>query len=442
MLPVVAIVGRPNVGKSTLFNVLTGSRAALVADFPGLTRDRLFGAAHHLGRDFLLVDTGGLHANTHDPMDHLVREQTQQAIKEADYLLWLVDATTGVTPDDLSIFESLRRYRKKLCLVVNKVDNLLTSAPHAFRELGCGSPHEISAIHRQGLSALLDLVVKHFPDEPEVLPFIDPNAIKVAIIGRPNAGKSTLINRLLGETRVLVSDIAGTTRDSVYIPWQFRQRPMVLIDTAGMRRRARIEAMEEKFSVVKTAQAVADAHVVIVVLDAHAGMADQDAHLLGFTIEQGKSLIVAVNKWDGLDKNEKARVEDELDRKLSFVPYARRYYISALHGTNVGYLPSAVVRAYRSAGKRCSTSELTRLLESAQETHQPPMVRGRRIKLRFAHMGGEYPPTIVIHGTQATRLPKSYHRYLENFYRKALKLEGTPIVFTFKENKNPYVESD
>ncbi len=440
MLPVIALVGRPNVGKSTLFNRLTKSRDALVADFPGLTRDRQYGEGRLGGQHYLVVDTGGLSAQP-DGLDGLMARQAWQAVQEADAILFLVDARQGVTAADEAVAGELRRTGKPVFLVVNKTDGL--DAPVAtadFFSLGMGAPIGISASQGHGVARLIDTVLAALPEpEPSAMPIPDKEAgIKVAVIGRPNVGKSTLVNRLLGEERVLAFDQPGTTRDSIFIPFERDGVRYTLIDTAGVRRRARVSEAVEKFSVIKTLQAIEAANVVILVLDAREGVAEQDATLVGQAIEQGRALVVAVNKWDGLSPDQRDRVRRELDIKLPFLGFAELYFISALHGTAVGTLFDAVRRAYDSAVRRFSTPELTRTLEAAVTAHQPPLVHGRRIKLRYAHQGGQNPPVIVIHGNQTERVPEAYRRYLINTFRKSLRLVGTPLRLEFKTGANPY----
>lgn len=459
MLPVVALVGRPNVGKSTLFNRLTQSRDALVADFPGLTRDRQYGQGRYDNYQFIVVDTGGIHGKE-EGLDLLMAKQSLQAIDEADVVLFLVDARDGISAADEFIADYLRKQDKPVYLTVNKIDGLDGDAAAAdFFSLGLGDVYQIAAAHGRGVSQLLRTVLlpleKQYPDmhrepksaEPQELTEADAQAeierlqaqpIKLAIIGRPNVGKSTLTNRILGEDRVVVFDMPGTTRDSVYIPMERDGREYVLIDTAGVRRRGRIDMAVEKYSVVKTLQAIESANVVILVIDARETISDQDLNLLGFVLNAGRSVVIAVNKWDGIEADAKQWIKDELDRRLGFADFARVHFISALHGTNVGHLFTSVQEAYASATKRVGTSQLTRIMESAQEEHQPPLVRGRRVKLKFAHAGGYNPPLIVVHGNQVNDLPESYKRYLMNYFRKSLKLMGTPVKVEFREGKNPF----
>ncbi len=436
MKPVIALVGRPNVGKSTLFNRLTGSRDALVADQPGLTRDRQYGVGRMGGHAFIVVDTGGL-SGEKEQLDQRMAQQALLAVQEADVVLLLVDGRSGLTPSDEAIVEQLRPYGKRLVLVVNKTEGRESNVAGAeFQALGVAETCCISSAHGHGISHLMEGVLAAFPvpeEEPE-----EEQGTRIAVVGRPNVGKSTLVNRLLGEERVLAFDRPGTTRDSIFIPFEHQGRRYTLIDTAGVRRRSRIHEAIEKFSVIKTLQAMGDAHVVVLVLDARQGIAEQDARLLGLAIDSGKALVIAVNKWDGLPADEKAAIRREVERRLSFIPYVAVHFISALRGSGIRELFRAVDQAYESSMRKLSTPQLTRLLEEAVAQHAPPLVRGRRIKLRYAHQGGHNPPLIVIHGNQTEAVPEAYRRYLENFFRRALRLSGTPIRIEFKGGENPY----
>lgn len=455
MLPVVALVGRPNVGKSTLFNRLTNTRDALVADFPGLTRDRKYGQATWEQKQFIVVDTGGI-TGDEEGIDAEMAHQSLRAIDEADVVLFLVDARAGLLPADIGIAEHLRKVNKKLFVVANKVDGIDGDSESAdFYTLGLGTIHQIAAAHGRGVSLLLEQALtplaEEFPDmqvQPkEVHEELDAEQqlerlknlpVKLAIVGKPNVGKSTLTNRILGEDRVVVFDMPGTTRDSVYIPLERDGREYILIDTAGVRRRKRVADAVEKFSIVKTLQAIEEANVVLMVIDAREGIADQDLSLLGYILNSGRSLVVAVNKWDGLSTDIKDDIKRELDRRLGFIDFARLHFISALHGSGVGNLFESVIEAYDSATQRVGTAMLTQIMEMAQAEHQPPMVRGRRVKMKYAHAGGYNPPVIVIHGNQVDDLPGSYKRYLMNYYRKSLKVMGTPIKIEFREGANPF----
>ena len=460
MLPVVALVGRPNVGKSTLFNRLTRSRDALVADYPGLTRDRQYGQAEVEEHPFIVIDTGGIHGDE-EGIDALMAEQSLMAIEEADAVLFMVDARAGLTSADQGIASYLRKQNKTIFLVANKVDGIdADSAVAEFYSLALGDTvHQIAAAHGRGVTQLLTLALTPHvealsqpkaseDDEGEFVeegaePILDDapeenDTIKLAIIGKPNVGKSTLTNRILGEERVVVYDMPGTTRDSVYIPMERNGREYTLIDTAGIRRRKNVTDIVEKYSVIKTLRAIEDANVCLLIVDAREGLSEQDLSLLGFILEAGRSLVLAVNKWDGLDETVKDRVKSELDRRLGFIDFARIHFISALHGTGVGHLFESVEEAFVSATKRISTSMVTKILDMAVFDHQPPMHQGRRSKLKYAHAGGYNPPIIVIHGNLAKKLPSSYKRYLMNYYRKSLKIMGTPIKIEFRETSNPF----
>ena len=438
MKPVIALVGRPNVGKSTLFNRLTGSRNALVADQPGLTRDRQYGVGRMAGHAFIVVDTGGL-SGEKDQLDQRMAQQALRAVQEADAVLLLVDGRAGLSPADEAIVEQLRPYGKRLVLVVNKTEGRESNLAGAeFQALGFAETCCISAAHGHGISRLMETVLADFPPEEAADEEAEESGTRIAVVGRPNVGKSTLVNRLLGEGRVLAFDRPGTTRDSIFIPFEHRGRRYTLIDTAGVRRRSRIQEAIEKFSVIKTLQAMSDAHVVVLVLDARQGIAEQDARLLGLAMDSGKALVIAVNKWDGLPADEKAAIRREVERRLSFIPYVAVHFISALRGSGIRELFRAVDQAYESSMRKLATPQLTRLLEEAVAQHAPPLVRGRRIKLRYAHQGGHNPPLIVIHGNQTEAVPEAYRRYLENFFRRALRLTGTPIRIEFKGGENPY----
>jgi GTP-binding protein len=440
MLPVIALVGRPNVGKSTLFNRLTRSRDALVAALPGLTRDRKYGEGQIDGQPFIVVDTGGLAAGDRE-LDDLMARQAWQAVEEADRVLFLVDAREGLTATDEAIAADLRRRGKPITLVVNKTDGLEESgAISDFHRLGLGEPQPISAAHGRGVDRLVRGILPELP-APKAHDAEDAqreHTVRVAVVGRPNAGKSTLINRILGEQRVLASDEPGTTRDSIFIPFERDGVSYTLIDTAGVRRRARVTEAIEKFSVIKTLQAIEEAHVVILVLDARTGIGEQDATLAGHIAEKGRALVLAVNKWDGLELHDRRMVKNQLERKLPFLGFASVRFISALHGTGVGELFPLVRKAHASAMRELPTPQLSEILERAVAAHPPPLIRGRRIKLRYAHQGGRNPPRIVIHGNQTERVPENYRRYLENAFREALKLTGTPIRIEFRTGANPY----
>ena len=473
--PVVALVGRPNVGKSTLFNRLTRTRDALVADFPGLTRDRKYGHAHIAGHEFIVIDTGGIDG-TEEGVEEKMAEQSLLAIEEADVVLFLVDARAGLTAADIGIANYLRqRQNKTTVLVANKTDGIDADSHCAeFYQLGLGEIEQIAASQGRGVTQLMEQVLAPFAERLESADEIEPTSedaqdewdqaldfdfaestalidealedeaeeqdknIKIAIVGRPNVGKSTLTNRILGEDRVVVYDLPGTTRDSIYIPMERDGQAYTLIDTAGVRKRGKVHLAVEKFSVIKTLQAIQDANVVLLVIDAHENISDQDLSLLGFILNAGRSLVIVVNKWDGLDQDVKERVKSELDRRLDFIDFARVHFISALHGSGVGNLFDSVKEAYACATQKMTTSMLTRILQMATDEHQPPMVAGRRIKLKYAHPGGYNPPIIVVHGNQMEKLPDAYKRYLSNYYRKSLKIIGSPIRLLFQEGSNPF----
>ncbi|MDY4281570.1 MAG: ribosome biogenesis GTPase Der [[Pasteurella] mairii] len=472
--PVVALVGRPNVGKSTLFNRLTRTRDALVADFPGLTRDRKYGQANVAGYDFIVIDTGGIDG-TEEGVEEKMAEQSLLAIEEADIVLFLVDARAGLTSADIGIANYLRQRQHKTTVVVaNKTDGIDADSHCAeFYQLGLGEIAQIAAAQGRGVTVLMEQVLAPLAEKmvqsaveieeesqdewdqdfdfdnaedtqlldealaEEQLEEDDKN-IKIAIVGRPNVGKSTLTNRILGEERVVVYDLPGTTRDSIYIPMERDGQAYTIIDTAGVRKRGKVHLAVEKFSVIKTLQAIQDANVVLLTIDAREGVSDQDLSLLGFILNAGRSLVIVVNKWDGLDQEVKDRIKSELDRRLDFIDFARVHFISALHGSGVGNLFESIQEAYACATQKMTTSMLTRILQMATDEHQPPMVSGRRIKLKYAHPGGYNPPIIVIHGNQMERLPDSYKRYLSNYYRRSLKIIGSPIRILFQEGNNPF----
>lgn len=436
MLPVVAIVGRPNVGKSTLFNALTRTRDAIVADIPGVTRDRQYGYARLGAKPCVLIDTGGLVDNPVG-IEAQMRIQTERALEECDRVIFLTDARAGLTPQDHYVAGQLRRAGKPVTLAINKAEGLDPDLVAAdFQQLGMGAPRSIAAAHGQGCRELIDVALAGL--SAAVNPAEDSSSIRVAVIGRPNVGKSTLVNRLLGEERVIASEQPGTTRDSIMVPFQRDGRDFLLVDTAGVRRRSKVDDAIERASVGRTLQAIAEAHAVIMVLDAHDNVGEQDASVLGQALERGRVLLIAVNKWDGIAADQREEIRRQISLKLDFVPYAPLHFISARHGTGVGELARDVVRGFDAAMKAMSTPQLTKVLERAIEAHQPPLVRGRRIKLRYAHQGGRNPPRIVIHGTQTVSVPESYRRYLANVYRDAFELYATPVAVDFRSEANPY----
>ncbi|SFM24285.1 ribosome biogenesis GTPase Der [Marinobacter zhejiangensis] len=438
MTPVIALVGRPNVGKSTLFNQMTRSRDALVADFPGLTRDRKYGEGVYEEQRFIVIDTGGL-TGDEEGIDLEMARQSLQAVEEATIVLFLVDGRAGLTAGDEMIADHLRRMGKSAHLVVNKTDGQDPDLAAAdFYSLGFDSVFLIAAAHNRGIRSMLEVLIPPVEEGAEADAASRYPGIRIGIVGRPNVGKSTLVNRMLGEERVVVYDMPGTTRDSVYIPYERQGEEYTLIDTAGVRRRKNVHEAVEKFSIIKTLQAIEDAHVVILVIDAREGLVDQDLHLIGFVLDAGRSLIIAVNKWDGMDQEDRARVKEQVQRRLDFLDYADKHYISALHGSGVGVMYDSVGKCYESAMAKWQTNRLTAILQDATSQHQPPMVQGRRIKLRYAHQGGSNPPIIVVHGNQTDSLPGSYKRYLENTFRRVLKVTGTPIRFEFKSGENPF----
>ena len=438
MLSTVTLVGRPNVGKSTLFNALTRTRDALVADLPGLTRDRRYGYAHVRGRDVVVVDTGGLTGDG-DAISKLISDQAALAIGESDVVVLVLDARTGLTGADQRIADRLRRSGKPIVLAANKTDGLdETVATAEFHMLGIGEPVPIAAVHRRGIGRLADALVTQLPHDDAEDSDRDDGGVRVCIIGRPNTGKSTLVNRLAGDERVLAHDMPGTTRDSVEVPFEHDGRRYVLIDTAGIRRRSRVSATIEKFSVVKSLAAIGDSDVAIVVLDASAGMSDQDTSLLGLVLDGGRAPVIALNKWDLAAGEARAMLRADVRRRLAFAPYCPVCRISALHGTGLGELLRRVDACHRSAFAKLTSSRLSRELESAVEHTPPPLVRGRRIKLRYAHQGGSNPPVIVVHGNQTELVPASYRRYLANRFRSAFALTGTPLRIEFRTGDNPF----
>jgi GTP-binding protein len=440
VLPSVALVGRPNVGKSTLFNALTRTREALVHDQPGVTRDRHYGFCRlDEERPFVLIDTGGI-AGDELGLAGATARQARAAAEEADLVLLVVDGREGPSTLDDDILAWLRRSQRPSLLVVNKTDGIdISTALAEFSRYGIAPMLAVSSAHRRGIDELLEEVLARLPEaaDAEEIPD-DPNRVRVAFIGRPNVGKSTLVNRLLGEERMIASEVPGTTRDSIAVEMERDGRAYLLIDTAGLRRKARVEEVVEKFSAIKTLQAIDRCQVAVVMLDANQIVTDQDASILGEVLSAGRALVVAVNKWDGLSTYQRSQVESSLVRKLVFAEWAERIFISALHGSGLRELFAGIRRAHTSATRKFTTAEVTRAIEAAYTSFPPPVVRGHVPKLRFAHPGGENPPTFIVHGSRIKSLPDSYKRYLENFFRKRFKLVGTPIRFEFREGENPY----
>ncbi len=443
MKPVIALVGRPNVGKSTLFNRLTRTRAALVADFPGLTRDRHYGDGRVGPRDYIVIDTGGFEPLNAEGIAREMAAQAEQAIAESDAIVLVLDAREGLTAQDRRIGERLRITGRRVLLAVNKAEGLPTEAIAEFHELGLGEPHAISAAHGEGVRDLMDLALLPFvAAETEAAAEGAEDAerrVRVAVVGRPNVGKSTLINALIGEERLIAFDQPGTTRDAIEVEFEFDGRPYTLIDTAGLRRRGKVFEAVEKFSVVKTLQAIADANVVVLLLDASAEISDQDAHIAGYVLESGRALVIAINKWDGLDDYQRDRIKREIDRKLHFLGWARIHTISALKRTGLSAVMRSVSEAHAAAFARLPTPKLTRALQAAVARQMPPRAGASRPKLRYAHQGGVNPPIIVIHGNSLKHVPDSYRRYLEGYFRAEFELAGTPLRVEFRTGRNPYV---
>ena len=438
MIPIVVIVGRPNVGKSTLFNRLTRTRDAIVADQPGITRDRHYGRGRIGARSYLIVDTGGFEPVATEGIYHQMARQTRQAVDEADVVLFMTDARAGLTAQDEIIAEELRKSGRRIFVVVNKAEGIHTEvAASEFHALGLGAPLPIAAAHGENVSDLMDEVLADFPAEEETSEDEGKHP-RIAVVGRPNVGKSTLVNALIGTERVIVFDQPGTTRDSIYIDFEWEGRPYTLIDTAGVRKRGRIEEAAEKFSVVKTMQSIADANVVILVLDATQDISEQDAHIAGFILEAGRALVLAVNKWEAVDEGAREMAKRALARKLNFLSFARLHFISALAGQGVGALIKSVDSAYAAAMAKLPTPRLTRALQAAVQQQQPPRAGYSRPKLRYAHQGGSNPPRIIIHGNALEHVPETYRRYLERFFRDTFKLQGTPFKVELKTGRNPY----
>ncbi|MDR5171562.1 ribosome biogenesis GTPase Der [Methylobacillus flagellatus] len=443
MLPTIVLVGRPNVGKSTLFNRLTKTRDALVADLPGLTRDRHYGRGVVGSKPYLVVDTGGFEPLVDSGILKEMARQTLLAIDEADVVIFLVDGRNGLAPQDKVIAERLRKSQRPILLAVNKTEGMQRAIASAeFHELGLGDPLSISSAHGEGVRDLVELALENFPEPDEEEEAKANQVPKVAIVGRPNVGKSTLVNALLGEERVIAFDQPGTTRDSIYLDLDRNGKRYTIIDTAGVRKRGKVFEAVEKFSVIKTMQAIEEANVAILVVDAQEGITEQDAHVSAYILDSGRALVVAVNKWDGLEEDKREWIKREIDRKLQFLDFAKFHYISALRKKGLNELFSSVDGAYKAAMAKLSTPQLTRVLEDATMQHQPPISKGIRPKLRYAHQGGSNPPIVVIHGNHVDGIKDSYRRYLAGIFRKAFQLTGTPLRVQFNQGNNPFAEPE
>ncbi|HTJ91935.1 MAG TPA: ribosome biogenesis GTPase Der [Pararobbsia sp.] len=445
MKPVIALVGRPNVGKSTLFNRLTRSRDALVADLPGLTRDRHYGEGRVGSRPYLVVDTGGFEPVAKDGILYEMARQTRQAVEESDVIVFIVDGRNGLAPQDKTIADYLRKSGRPIVLVVNKAEGMrYGTAAAEFYELGLGDPRAISSAHGDGVAETIDdaLAIAYAGRPEEEDEVANARGTKIAIVGRPNVGKSTLVNTLIGEERVIAFDMPGTTRDSIHVEFERQGRPYTLIDTAGLRRRGKVFEAIEKFSVVKTLQSISDANVVILLLDARQDVSEQDAHIAGFVVEQGRALVVGVNKWDGLDAHTRDRIKHDLQRKLKFLDFAKFHFISATENTGIGALMRSVDEAYAAAMSKLATPRLTRALIDAVQFQQPRRKGPVRPKLRYAHQGGQNPPIIVVHGNALDAITDAYKRYLEGRFRETFGLTGTPLRIEFRSSKNPYADKD
>ncbi len=443
MLPTIVLVGRPNVGKSTLFNRLTKSRDALVADLPGLTRDRHYGRGIGASQPYLVIDTGGFEPTAESGILKEMAKQTLLAIDEADVVIFIVDGRAGITPQEYIIADKLRRAQRPVLLAVNKTEGMNRAVVAAdFFELGLGEPLSVSSSHGEGVKDLIELALENFPEVSEDEEKTNQKVPRIAIVGRPNVGKSTLVNALLGEERVIAFDEPGTTRDSIEIDLEKDGKNYVIIDTAGVRKRGRVFESIEKFSVVKTMQAIEDANVAILVVDAQEGITEQDAHVAAYILDAGRALVVAINKWDGLKEDERDFIKNEIDRKLKFLDFAKFHYISALRNKGLPELFTSVDGAFKAAFAKLATPQLTRVLQDATQQHQPPVSKGIRPKLRYAHQGGQNPPIVVVHGSHVDGVKDSYKRYLEGVFRKTFQLAGTPLRVQFKQGDNPFAETD
>ncbi len=445
MKPVLALVGRPNVGKSTLFNRLTKSRDAIVADFAGLTRDRHYGNGKQGKHEYIVIDTGGFEPTAEDGIYKEMAKQTRQAVAEADVVIFVVDARGGLSAQDHDIAKYLRRLGKPCVLVANKAEGMTDGSKLGeFYELGLGEVHPVSAAHGQGIRSLVDLALEplNLPDEDEAEEEQVPGLIKLAVAGRPNVGKSTLINTWLGEERLVAFDLPGTTRDAISVPFERNGQKFELIDTAGLRRKGKIFEAIEKFSVVKTLQAIESANVVLLLLDATQGVTDQDAHIAGYILESGRAVVLAVNKWDAVDDYQRQTLQRSIETRLAFLKFANIHFISAQKRQGLGPLWTSIVQAYKAAGCKMSTPVLTRLLQQAVQFQSPQRAGMFRPKMRYAHQGGMNPPVIVIHGNSLEHVPDSYKRFLEGWFRKEFDLVGTPMRIEFKTSSNPYADKD
>ncbi len=461
-IPVIALVGRPNVGKSTLFNRLTRSRDAIVADMPGLTRDRHYGRGRMGERPFIVIDTGGFEPVAREGIAVEMARQARQAVIEADCVVFICDARAGLTGHDTQIASELRRSARKLLLVLNKAEGMPREQVAAeFHKLGMGDPLVISAAHGDGVREVLDLAIdlvrppapvlrdedgNVLPEQPsaddEEVDDSTPRRLRVAVVGRPNAGKSTLINTLLGEERLIAFDEPGTTRDSVAVDFDRNGKLYTLVDTAGIRRRGKVTDAVEKFSVVKTLQSIEDCNVCVLMLDATQDVADQDANIAGYILEAGRALVVAVNKWDAATEEQRDRIKLDMDRKLHFLSFAKWHFISALKGAGIGAMMRSVDDAYVAATMKLSTPKLTRFLREAVERQAPPRKGPIRPKMRYAHQGGQNPPIVVVHGNALNAIADTYRRYLEGWFREKFKLQGTPLRIEFRSSTNPYATDD
>ncbi len=439
MKPVVALVGRPNVGKSTLFNRLTRTRDALVADFPGLTRDRHYGDGRVGGVPYVVIDTGGFEPQGASGIAREMAEQAELAIAECDVVLFIVDGREGLTAQDRRIAQRLRETGRRIVLVVNKMEGQAAEASAEFHELGLGEPYPISAAHGDGVAETIEVALAGFAvEETTAAESADGKRIRVAIVGRPNVGKSTLINALLGENRLIAFDQPGTTRDAIEVEFALGGQHFVLVDTAGLRRKGKVFETIEKFSVVKTLQSIEQCHVAVLLLDGATEIADQDAHIAGYILEKGRALVIAVNKWDGLDEYQRTRIKREVERKLHFLRWARVHYISALQGNGLAAVMRSVANAHAAAFSKLPTPKLTRALHAAVERQMPPRAGASRPKMRYAHQGGQNPPTIVIHGSGLNHVADTYRRFLEGWFREIFDLHGTPLRIEFRSGTNPY----